>query len=295
MLRVLNETPEPHGAGDIARRAQLTAAGVRRTLTELVRTGIVEPVGVGPRKLYQIRREHPLAESLAGLFAAERARVEVVLGAIRAAVRTLIPAPVAAWVQGSFATGEDQAGDPMVVGVLVESDGLPNPSRVVKAALAEVEASQGVAIDVVGWSPAELEALTDDERCRLTTATALLGPPPSSFFSRDTDRALTSVGLDPEAHRDARALALAAAIARKLQHDPSLVDRARKQVARRLRTASPQEAVPLVEWDHLLGTISVPRLRRLLLEPGPRGGRLRQNLPFLDMLTPQEREAALAG
>lgn len=295
MLRVLTETPEPHGAGEIARRAQLTAAGVRRSLSDLVRAGIVNPVGVGPRKLYHIRSEHPLAGTLAGLFAAERDRVDAVFEGIRTVVGALRPAPLAAWIQGSVASEEDRSGEPIVVGVLVASDGLPNPSRAIKAALEDVETGADVAIEVVRWTPAELDTATPDEGRVLAAATPLLGPPPSRFLPAATGADTRRSQKHAESYQDARALALAAAIAEKLQHDPTLLDRARKQLARRLRTASPQQAVELVEWDHLLTTTSVPRLRRLLVDPGPRATRLRQSLPFLDMLTTQERDAALVG
>lgn len=295
MLRVLTETPEPHGAGEIARRAQLTAAGVRRTLSDLVRAGIVKPVGVGPRKLYQIRSEHPLAGTLAGMFAAERDRVDAVFEGIRTVVDGLRPTPLAAWLQGSVATEEDRSGEPIVVGVLVASDELPNPSRAIKAALEDVETRADVAIEVVRWTPAELDTATPDEGRVLAAATPLLGPPPSRFLPAPTRADTHRSQKHAESYQDARALALAAAIAEKLQDDPTLLDRARKQLARRLRTASPQQAVELVEWDHLLATTSVPRLRRLLVDPGPRATRLRQSLPLLNMLTTQEREAALVG
>lgn len=296
MLRVLNEIPEPHGAGEIARRAQLTAAGVRRTLGDLVLAGIVEAVGVGPRKLYQIRRAHPLAGLLAGLFAAERERVDAVFEAVRVAAKGLRPPPHAVWIQGPVATEEDKIGEPIVVGVLVESAELPNPSKVLKAALDELAVRHDVAFQVIRWTPAELEAATAAERAVLASATSLMGSAPSEGVPA---KAATAVAGRPEklpeTYQEARALALAAAVAEQLETDPSLIDRARKHVARRLKTASPRDAMDLEEWDLLLRTMPVPRLRRFLVDTGPKATRLRQTLPFAEMLTPKEREAVLAG
>ena len=92
------------------------------------------------------------------------------------------------------------------------------------------------------------------------------------------------------ADADARGRVLARAIADRLKTDPSLVSRARAYVAARLTAASPGEQHELREWDRILRTMSVARLRRFLNDSGERAARLRQSLPFVGVLTPQERE-----
>jgi hypothetical protein len=57
--------------------------------------------------------------------------------------------------------------------------------------------------------------------------------------------------------------------------------------------ASPQERHELDEWAHSLRTASPGRLRRLLVDPGERATRLRQTLPFLGILSPEERRTVM--
>ena len=75
--------------------------------------------------------------------------------------------------------------------------------------------------------------------------------------------------------------------------DPSPIESARSVVMKRLVRASPSEQRELREWERVLRS-SPYKIRRLLVDPGERATRLRQTLPFLDALTPEERDAALA-
>lgn len=81
------------------------------------------------------------------------------------------------------------------------------------------------------------------------------------------------------------------AVAKKLSTHPELASRARRYILGRTRKASASERATLEEWDEILTTMSIPRLRRFLTDPGPRATRLRQSLPFVDALSQQEREA----
>jgi hypothetical protein len=83
---------------------------------------------------------------------------------------------------------------------------------------------------------------------------------------------------------DARSLALGKKIADRLAHDPSLVPRARAQIQDRWRKASGRERKELQEWRRILDTATPARLRKILSDPGERGIRLRQTLPFLGIL-----------
>jgi hypothetical protein len=58
--------------------------------------------------------------------------------------------------------------------------------------------------------------------------------------------------------------------------------------------ASLAEQRELREWDRVLQTMSLARLRRFLTDRGERATRLRQTLPFLDALSSAERKALLA-
>ena len=89
---------------------------------------------------------------------------------------------------------------------------------------------------------------------------------------------------------DRRSLALHEAVADKLEAQPQLLEVARLNLQRWLRTSS---AAALREWSRLLDTTPLPELLVLLRSPGDEPARLRQSSPFAGLLTPQERQAIL--
>jgi hypothetical protein len=88
---------------------------------------------------------------------------------------------------------------------------------------------------------------------------------------------------------------VAALIADRLKQDPALVDETRRYIERRLPGASPGERLELEEWRDILATMSAARLRRFLVRDDARAARLRQSLPFLSALSPDERQAVVAA
>ncbi len=297
LLRVLSRTTLPMSATEIASQAAITLSGVGRALGALEQTGIIEFVGVGRRRPIQLRRAHPLAPVLDALFAAEARRVDTIFARIRAAAEAIMPAPRSVWVEGPVARGSDGAGDPVVVGVLAGVKELDATVDALVAALTPLEIEEDVSIEVRGRTTADLAITTERERRELDAVLLLLGPPPLALVSSERARELVGRrrGARPVSHAtlDERARSLGAAVAAKLSHDPSLVERARAYIAHRLLQASPGERRELQEWDRILRTMSLPRLRRFLVEPSERATRLRQTLPFVGVLTPAEREAAM--
>ena len=89
---------------------------------------------------------------------------------------------------------------------------------------------------------------------------------------------------------DRRSLALHEAVAAKLEAEPQLLDVARLNLQRWLRTSS---TAALREWSRLLDTTPLPDLLVLLRSPGEEAARLRQSNPFAGLLTPLERQAIL--
>jgi hypothetical protein len=87
---------------------------------------------------------------------------------------------------------------------------------------------------------------------------------------------------------DARSLALHCLVARKIAADPSLLDVARRNLARWRRNARGAAPKYLDEWDDILG-LPWPRVAALLTEQSERAVRLRQSSPFAGVLTPAER------
>lgn len=295
VLRVLTESSAPISSGDLAKRAQLDASGVRRTLKALLNVGIVERIGTGRQGQAQLRKGHPLARPLKALFDAERHRVEMVFDSIRSAAGRLTQPPQSVWIEGPVATAGDRMGDPVMLGLLASAGELQELTESLRTMVGPLERTQDVTIELRGRTKADLLTLPARERQRLGEAIALLGPPPTAFLPPESPRRRGEARpTRTHADHDYRLRALASAIADKLRDDPTLADRARAYVRKRLRKASPREQKELREWDQILRTMSTPRLRQFLTDPGPRASRLRQTLPFVGALTPQERKRVLS-
>lgn len=88
---------------------------------------------------------------------------------------------------------------------------------------------------------------------------------------------------------EARSLALARAVAARIDADPARagLERARS-VCRRWCDLGVD---PAREWMDLLNRETWPAIRRLLLDPSEDGRRRRQNSPFCGVLTARERWA----
>ena len=80
------------------------------------------------------------------------------------------------------------------------------------------------------------------------------------------------------------------AVAAKLETRPELLDLARANLRRWLAV---NPAAALHEWTHLLDSLSVPAVVRLLRSDDERATRLRQSSPFAGLLTAEERQAIL--
>jgi hypothetical protein len=274
----------------IARRASLNASGVSRSIDELCERGIIEALGTGSRRLYRLRMEHPLGAALRDLFAAESAWFQSIIDELRIVVGSLRPPPRAAWIQGPVATETDTCDDAITIGLVASARDIDRLVDEVGDVAARIEQAHDVSIEPFGLTSADLATLAEATRDELRTALPLLGPPPSALFrDDDPDRIRRTILSHDEL--DQRALVLAGAIAERLRNDPSIVERAREHVAQRLRVASPQERKEYREWARVLQTMSIPRLRRFLVDRSERATRLRQTLPFLGVLSEDELAA----
>lgn len=293
LLRVLCASRMPMSAGALAESARLERSSARRSLGVLLDTGIADVQGRAKAPHYALRREHPLAPAIVALFRAERERAEAVLSGIQDAVRRLSPAPKAVWLEGAVATETDEPGEPLGVRVVGSSGDLQRSVMQLRETLAPLERELDVTINVIGTTPADLASHRETGRAwedRLRTARSLVGLPPAAFLPPEHHpRSRVRTHVD----HDTRALIVATEIAKRLKHDPALIDRALDFVEDRLAEASPRERQELDEWRQLLRTASPMRIRRFLVDMGERATRLRQTLPFLGVLSPAERNALL--
>lgn len=291
ILRVLSETDGPVSASRLAELTGLHVSGIARTVAHLEERGVVETVGAGARRPVQFRRTHPLAPAIAALFHAERARFATIVDRLTDAARRTSPPPRAAWLQGPVVEDQDALNEPLVLGLLCGARDVESTVASFEAALGDLENEQDITVEIRGRTEADLATGTDEELEALRQVLPLLGPPPLSILNVKTKTPRASSRRSyTHAELDARARDLARAIALRLQTDPSLVARARAHIADRLPHATAGEQRELREWERILRTMSLPRLRRFLVDTGERATRLRQTFPFIGILAADERD-----
>jgi hypothetical protein len=289
LLRVLSEAREPLARPDVARRARMDASGVRRALAALAAEGIVEAVGTGARTSVRLRRDHPLAAPLRRLFAAERGRAQEVVDVIREIGGGLFPRPRALWVSAPAPADSDSL-EIVRVGVLAGAREVDGLVRALRDALRDVQRQYDLVIEVRGYTRADLDTLAADTRAELSDARAILGPAPAELLSGGAPPAAPVQSPSRgHARQDRRGLLLGRAIGERITRDPGLIDRARAY-ALRMAASSPGVRQEMEEWEMILDTMPPGRLRAFLADPGERATRLRQSLPFVAVLTPEERQ-----
>lgn len=159
VLRVLVGHGGGLGVSDIARRARLALPSTRAALRRLLEADMLSGVGAGRSMVCTLRPEHPLAEALTSLFAAERQQADSVFGAIRLAATKLQPAPLAVWLYGSVARGEDTPTSDIDIALV---SALPEPSgqaEVLRDAIAATLPAREHRVSVVAFAPADVRRL----------------------------------------------------------------------------------------------------------------------------------------
>ncbi|HEX6038579.1 helix-turn-helix domain-containing protein [Longimicrobium sp.] len=288
LLRVLADAEEPLSRPEAARRAQMDASGIRRALDALVAEGIVEPVGSGARPPVRLRDAHPLAPALRQLFAAEQRRADEVIHVVREIVGALEIQPRAVWM--STLVPEADTLEIVRVGVLAGARVVDAVARALSDGLRETQRRLDVMIEIRPYTIADLQTLSVPSRAELSASMPILGPAPTSFIDTEAPAAAPLASAERgHARQDRRGLLLGRAIGERIMRDPSLIRRAR-EYARRMAASSPGVRREMEEWEMLLETLSPARLRAFLAHPGERATRLRQSLPFIDVLTADERE-----
>jgi DNA-binding transcriptional ArsR family regulator len=277
-LRVLDGTDEPMSVRELARRTRMHLRAMQVAVEKLEYAGILERVGTGSRPQVRLRRAHPLATAIQGIFQAERARVERVLEDLKAVAREHRQRADAIWLDGPVATGHDEGEETLRIGVLAPSDQVDTVVDALRERMGELMRREDVTIEVRGWTKADLEAMAHDRGRPLEFAIPLLGTPPGVVTEpAPPKRSRSRSHADIDAELRDRGRRIAQVLARK----PELVGQAREEVTKRLATATPQEARTLREWQQLLEGLSLQRLRRWLIDSGEQATRLRQSMPVV--------------
>jgi len=283
VLRVLAFTQEPMGRATTARRAELNASGVRRILDRLAELGLVEALGSGRNRSVRIRNRHPLAAAIRALFVEERRTYERFLDAVRRAFdRPRFPAR-AVWIESP----EARAPGTVHMGVLGPPDAIERAVDIVQNQLRSAEQELATQFVVHGYTNADALALSDEEAERLNDLTLVYGWLPQEWLQRSGGPVLSHRFLDERARQ------LAMAIADLVPNDPSIIDRARHWIERQLEAADRRHARDLEEWDRLLSQLSLQQIQAFLREDSERADRLRQSMPFVEVLSGAERKQLL--
>jgi hypothetical protein len=294
VLRVVLLSDIPIGVSELARLAALQVSGVARVCTRLEDLGVIEAVGRGARHRQFGRGGNlELVKHLTALFSEERAHAERVMEEVREAVRGGSPEVRAAWVEGPVALGTDRPADALVVGVLVEPADVESVRLELWPRLLTIQARGDVVVELRVLTVADLKTAGAQRHAELEQVVLLLGPPPLDLIRTEPPRGRRPRDPRGKRHADleARSLAIARIIADRIRRDPSLVEDARRHLERRMPSASAGERLELQEWQGVLATMSVSRLRRFLVQDDARARRLRQSSPFLTVLSPDERRA----
>lgn len=298
VLRVVMLSEIPIGVSELARLAELQPSGVARVATRLEDLGVIEAVSRGARNR-QFRRagRFALGGQLIALFSEERNRADHVIRDIQSGVQTGSPHVRGAWIEGSVAVGVDRPGDAIVVSVLAEPHHVESVRAEIRQRLLQVQLSRDVIVELRVITMADLKTAGDQRRAELEQVRLLLGPPPLDLVrARAPARgAARYPRAKTHAELDARSKELARVIAHRIRRDPSLVEEAKRYLERRIPGASPGEQLELQEWQNILTVMSTSRLCRFLVQDDARATRLRQSIPFVNVLSPEERSALFGG
>ena len=271
LLRVLiHDTRAAVSVTDAARLAGLTATGARRALENLERLGIVSTVGSGHVLKYATVPGNPFLPVLAALFTAERQEYDELIDTLRHAVA--MPEVQSAWLE-DLPAGVDGVIELHVLVSAKVADWIGNE---VRSRLLEMERR---------WNRiVEINVVTRADEPDIPDSSLVL------WNSGERSAGMHRVKEDSSLSAEERSLMLAQAVSDLVRKDPSLVSRTLRYLDKLLREGQGTANADLREWKQLLETYSTGRLRDLLLSDSSRARRLRRSMPFLAVLTPDERE-----
>ncbi len=282
LLRVMaNDVEGPLTESNVAERAGLTIPGAHKALKRLLQSGFVVRVGGGQKHQYGLRRSDKLVKAMLKLFQSEKDRYETLLSAIKKRIEKLVPYPHSAWIQ-EF---PNEFGDPMLMGVLHETKRLANYIYRLRKQLHPVERDFDLTIEINGYTKADLPDLKADK------VILLYG------FLPLPDKYSREMWKTPRTHeeRDQRMLEVSRNLAEAIEHDTSLIRRAKEHVHRMLKEDHGSATKDIEEWRDILESYSIRRLSQFLTATSERANRLRQSNPLFAILNSDERSRLLNG
>ncbi|MCC5927396.1 MAG: hypothetical protein JJU41_12635 [Bacteroidetes bacterium] len=284
VIRAMVMSGNPISHSELLDRTSISRQGVYDIAGRLLETGVIEHVGVGRGQLLELRKEFPLTQVIKDLFVAEAERFENILGELRSIISSLEEQPDSAWIFGTAARFADSYGDPIqiaLVGKLRSVDTVVNTLREF-IVLNQIEKRFDLTLDVVGLTMADLEVKPDYFTNEIIH---LWGISPKDLMSTDEDRAgkITS-----HQQFDKRSYIYAKAWTALLRAHPSIIPKTILFLNKEIDQTTTGEKKELMEWKNLLENSSFQRLKKVIESDSEKSVRLRQSMPFWNVLREEE-------
>jgi predicted nucleotidyltransferase len=192
VLRALTLYGNELSVSAIARQARLTRAGASRAINRLAERGVLRPLGQGGSVLYRLDPEYPLVDAIRLLFVSEAERANRFFAGVRSAIASLDPGPLAVWLFGSVARGEDRSDSDVDLAIVGDPGETRRIADGMREELERMHVDPTVHVSVVSFTIPELrklkrekprfwESLNDD-------AVPLYGPAPAQLLSSKSRR-----------------------------------------------------------------------------------------------------------
>lgn len=182
VARLLCEHGGELSATTIAARVGIARQSAWTALQRLEALHLVQRVGQGRSGSYRLNRGHPLAAPLETLFAAESRRSDHLFEAARVAAASLQPKPIALWLYGSAARGEDVAGSDFDLALLSAEGMAEEQEHRLAEALCPIFAQSLVRPSIIALDRSDLRKLARERDGLWLTlrrdAVPLYGPAP---------------------------------------------------------------------------------------------------------------------
>ena len=284
VLRQLSKAEFPTSHSELLDRTTLSRQGVYDVVSRLADYGIVEYVGSGKQKQVVLRNQYPLADIISGLFEREKQRFDNLLGQLKEKVRKSRLKPQSAWIFGKVAQGMDEYGDPVRIALLGELRTIDKLTEDFRDRLydADISKKYDITFEVIGLVEADLES---KPRVIEEPIILLWGIDPKTAFGKAEEES----NYKTHGELDKRSLDDAKVWTKLLKKYPEVIPRAIDYLNSKIDEAKPGEHKELLEWRNILESMSYQRLKKFLESDSERSVRLRQSLPFWQVLNEHER------
>ncbi|MCW9708805.1 winged helix-turn-helix domain-containing protein [Fodinibius salsisoli] len=285
VLRRLTESDSPMSPSELIKRTSLSRQGVYNVIQRLAETGILRYVGSGKHQQITIREEYPLADIISALFKRERDQYDNFIKRLKELIKSLEIKPKSAWIFGKIAQGTDDYGDPVRIALLGDLKTIDELTESFRNRIYEnaIENEFDVTIDVRGVTVADIES-----RPIINSNKPLMlwGMDPQHYlvsWKDEREGRRSHQDLDHQSHTDAQVWS------ELLKMYPDIIKRTISNLENRITQTSSGEKKELQEWKRILESMSFQRLKKFLESDSERATRLRQSLPFWEILNEQER------